>query len=104
MGKSTRDDPTACGVILGWSKRHPELDLRIDNLLVSINDRLKILNPEAGMDIEPLSGEIFDDYLQAIMTEVKVIEDGRNEIDSATERGGQFNESNWPSEFSPLNA
>ena len=104
MGKSVGDNPSACGVILGWFKRHPEFDLRIDSLLVSINDRLKILNPEVGMDIEPLSGEILDDYLQAIMTEVKVIKDGRDETDIAIERSSKFNPSDWPSELSPLDS
>lgn len=104
MGKSFRDDPDACGIILNWSKRHPELDIRIDNLLVSINDRLKILNPEAGMDIEPLAGEIFNDYLYAIVREAKAIDNGANETGSSVERRDVDYPSDWEAQFGDFDA
>ena len=68
--------------------------MRIDRLLVSINDRLGELAPNSGENIKPLTGDFMSDVITAIKLdaqETEDIENGRNEINADPFRGIQLN-------------
>lgn len=68
--------------------------MRIDRLLVSINDRLGELAPNSGETIEPLTGSFMGDIVTAIKLdaqEIEEIDNGRNEINADPFRGIQLN-------------